>query len=138
MKANIVSLFCGVLFAIGLTISGMIDPAKVRGFLDIFGNWDISLLFVMGGAVGLNFFTFKWAQKRKPFLTGEHSLPTKTIIDRKLILGSALFGIGWGLVGICPGPGIVNLVRLDPEIFIFIISMIFGMLLHDKTKLGVK
>ena len=138
MKANIVSLFCGVLFAIGLTISGMINPAKVRGFLDIFGNWDISLLFVMGGAVGLNFFTFKWAKNRKPFLAGEHSLPTKTIIDRKLIFGSALFGIGWGLVGICPGPGIVNLVRLDPEIFIFVASMIIGMLLHDKTKLGVK
>ena len=129
----IIGLISGVIFAMGLGVSGMINPQKVLGFLDIFGHWDYSLAFVMLGAVGFNFVSFKVLQKQKPFCAPQHFLPTKTEIDIKLIVGSALFGIGWGLMGICPGPAIVNLVTLHPTILTFVASLILGMLLYKKT-----
>ncbi len=132
MMSNLISLFAGVIFSIGLVISGMSDPQKVIGFLDIFGNWDYSLLFVMGGAVGVNFFTFKFLIKREPICAPKHFLPTKENLDKNLIIGSALFGIGWGILGICPGPAIVNIVTLSPTILIFIVAMLMGMILHKK------
>lgn len=124
---NLIGLVAGLVFGIGLVISGMTNPSKVIGFLDIFGDWDYSLAFVMGGAVLVNLILFKLILKRKPVLEDSHSLPTKFEIDKRLISGSALFGIGWGLVGICPGPGIVNLVTLNFNAVIFIISMVVGM-----------
>ncbi|MBD64842.1 MAG: YeeE/YedE family protein [Halobacteriovoraceae bacterium] len=123
MKTFFISLISGIIFAIGLSISGMINPHKVKGFLDIFGNWDYSLAFVMGGAVGLNYFTFKYFEKK-------HELNTPTAIDKNLIIGSALFGIGWGLIGICPGPGIVNLINFDLGILVFVVAMLLGMSLY--------
>ncbi len=133
MIVNLVGLISGVLFAIGLVISGMVNPNKVKGFLDIFGQWDPSLLFVMGGAVGFNFISFKYIQARKPMCVPDHFLPTKTELDKNLIAGAALFGIGWGLIGICPGPAIVNFVTLDTSIFLFIISMFVGMKLYRPS-----
>ncbi len=124
------SLISGIVFAIGLVISGMVNPQKVIGFLDITGAWDYSLAFVMLGAIGVNFFLFKYLTKRNPVCGTQHYLPTKTEIDRKLLLGSALFGIGWGLLGICPGPGIVNLITFDMTAFLFVGSMIVGMLVY--------
>ena len=138
MIALLISLLAGVVFAIGLVISGMSNPEKVIGFLDIFGNWDYSLLFVMGGAVSVNFFTFKFLIKRNPVCATKHFLPTKTSLDKPLIIGSAIFGIGWGVLGICPGPGIVNLVTLSPTALIFILSMLVGMFIYNITERRVK
>ena len=124
---NLVSLITGVIFAVGLVISGMTNPDKVVGFLDIFGDWDYSLAFVMGGAVSFNLIAFtKILKRKKPLLAEYFDLPGKNKIDRDLIVGSALFGIGWGLVGICPGPGIVNLVTFSSSAFIFIAAMLVG------------
>lgn len=130
---NIVSLISGIIFSIGLVVSGMINPAKVKGFLDIFGSWDYALVFVMGGAVVFNVLAYFFIFKGKPFLESQFFLPTKKDFDKNLIIGSSLFGIGWGLTGICPGPGIVNLITLNSDIFIFIISMVVGMLLFKKV-----
>lgn len=123
------SFLLGVLFSIGLSISGMVNPNKVIGFLDLWGTWDPDLIFVMGGAAGLNFVTFRFVLKRKnPLLGGRFHMPTANDIDSKLLVGSALFGIGWGLGGICPGPGIANLFSLKAEPIVFIIFMLLGML----------
>ena len=127
MKSIIISFVSGVIFAAGLSISGMTNPEKVKGFLDVFGNWDISLAFVMIGAIGLNFFSFKKVTKKKPLFSSSHFLPTKNEIDKRLILGASIFGIGWGLLGICPGPGIVNLVTMDSNALLFVVSMTIGM-----------
>ena len=127
MRANLISFISGILFAIGLVISQMTNPAKVRGFLDIFGQWDISLAFVMVGAIFFNLITFKLITKRKPLYADSHSIPTKSQIDKPLIIGAVLFGTGWGLLGICPGPGIVNLATLSSNAVLFIISMTVGM-----------
>ncbi|MDC1173925.1 YeeE/YedE family protein [Bacteriovoracaceae bacterium] len=124
---NIISLISGIIFAIGLVISGMVNPEKVIGFLDIFREWDYSLAFVMGGAIGVNLLFYKLVLSKKPLFADAHSLPLNKSIDKKLIIGSALFGIGWGLAGICPGPGIVNLVTLKTGAFWFVGSMLVGM-----------
>ena len=127
----LISYFSGVVFSVGLVISGMTNPNKVIGFLDIFGNWDASLAFVMGGAVILNLFTFHIIKKRKkPVFTKGFEWPNAKEIDSKLIIGSSLFGVGWGISGICPGPGIVNLTLLNTNAVVFIISMISGMILY--------
>lgn len=130
---NLIGLLSGIVFGVGLVISGMTNPIKVVGFLDIFGEWDYSLAFVMGGAVVINLILFTLILKRKPLLEEDHSLPSIFKVDKKLISGSALFGIGWGLVGICPGPGIVNLVTLNINSIVFIISMITGMIIFKSV-----
>lgn len=127
---SLIGFIGGSLFAFGLVVSGMTNPNKVIGFLDIFGKWDYSLAFVMGGAVLINIVTFYFILKKKPLFDQEYSLPKKSRIDKPLVLGASLFGIGWGLVGICPGPGIVNLVTLDPFSLLFMVSLVFGMLIH--------
>ncbi|PIK16418.1 DUF6691 family protein [Halobacteriovorax sp. JY17] len=127
MKAQIISLVSGILFAIGLSISGMINPEKVRGFLDILGDWDYSLVFVMLGAVSFNYFSFKYLKTKKPICADTHFLPKSSKVDKQLISGAVLFGAGWGLLGICPGPAIVNLVTLNSSIIIFILAMLVGM-----------
>lgn len=129
MRQNIIALVSGIIFALGLVISGMVNPAKVKGFLDIFGEWDISLAFVMVGSIGFNFFAFKAITKNRPRYSEKFYLPEKTYLDKKLIFGSALFGIGWGLVGICPGPGIVNLATLKSNALLFILAMSVGVVL---------
>ncbi len=128
----LISFSAGVIFSIGLIISGMINPERVKGFLDVFGQWDPALLGVMGGAVLFNLLSFTFLLRRKPLLEKEHDLPQKKTVDRKLFLGTALFGIGWGLVGICPGPALVNLVNFSTEIMIFILAMLVGMALTKR------
>ncbi len=134
MRGQLISLLSGFLFACGLAISGMINPDKVRGFLDLFGEWDYSLALVMLGAVSFNFITFRFLKRRKPVCTDSYFLPSSKDVDRDLVLGASLFGAGWGLVGICPGPAIVNLVTLNSSIIIFFIAMLVGMLAHKFYK----
>lgn len=129
MKGIIVGLVSGVIFSFGLVYSGMTNPAKVIGFLDIFGAWDSSLAFVMGGAVCFNLISFHFIFKRKnPIFEKSFDLPAKKDVDNKLLIGATVFGVGWGLIGICPGPSIVNLVTLHLNSFLFVASMIVGML----------
>lgn len=128
---NVVTAFAvGFLFALGLGISGMTQPQKVVGFLNLFGGWDPSLMFVMGGAIGVHFFTFKLIRRRKsPLFSAEWHVPTKTEITPALVLGSILFGIGWGLGGFCPGPALASLGSFELRPFIFVVSMFVGMIL---------
>lgn len=128
MIINIAALVCGLIFGLGLILSGMGSPAKVQNFLDFFGQWDPSLGFVMGGAIAVGLVAFTWAKQRKTALLGAPmQLPTSTAIDSKLLTGSALFGIGWGLAGFCPGPALMNLSTLNPEVWLFVAAMLAGM-----------
>ena len=128
----VVSLLSGLVFGLGLLISGMANPAKVLGFLDITQLWDPSLAFVMGGAISVGFFAFRMAQKRtRPVCAPEMHLPTSQKIDIRLIGGSALFGLGWGLAGICPGPAIVLVGAGITKGIIFVAAMLAGMLIFQ-------
>lgn len=131
---NIVALLCGLVFGIGLAVSGMTDTAKVLGFLDLFGNWVPDLAFVMGGAVCFTLVAFRFVLKREqPLLTPAFSLPTSSAIDRRLLGGAAIFGIGWGVYGYCPGPAISALVYLDGKTVIFVFAMLIGMALANRV-----
>lgn len=122
----------GFLFGIGLIVSGMTDPAKVIGFLDLAGNWDPSLAFVMGGAIVVGVFAFGVARKRERSLLGAPMrLPTATRVDRRLVLGSLAFGAGWGLAGYCPGPALASLASGGEEPLIFTLAMLAGMTLFE-------
>ncbi|MBU3644443.1 MAG: YeeE/YedE family protein [Candidatus Methylopumilus sp.] len=124
----IISLFCGLIFGLGLLISGMANPQKVLGFLDITGLWDPSLILVMAGAILAALLPFQWAKNQSRSLLGQTmQLPDKTQIDRPLIVGSLLFGIGWGLAGICPGPAIVLLGLKQINAIYFVLAMLAGM-----------
>jgi uncharacterized membrane protein YedE/YeeE len=125
------SLACGFLFGWGLLVSGMVNPEKVLGFLDIFGAWDPSLAVVMAAALAVSSAGYRLAARRPPLLAPQCEWSTKRAIDGPLIVGSALFGIGWGLVGLCPGPAIQNLATLSPRVVVFVIAMAGGMALHD-------
>ena len=126
------SFLCGLIFGFGLLISGMTQPAKVLGFLDIFGRWDPTLVFVMVGALAVSSVGYALARRQiRPVIAAEHFWPKKTDIDRPLVIGSVLFGIGWGLVGLCPGPALENLASLSPRVFVFVIAMIAGMGVFD-------
>ena len=129
----IVSLFCGIIFGIGLVISEMINPAKVLGFLNIFGEWDPSLAFVMIGALIIStpfFHLFK--NKDKPFFAANFLISNATDIDKKLIIGSILFGAGWGLIGLCPGPAISSLALLNISSIAFVFWMSMGFYVASK------
>ena len=113
-------------------ISGMTQPTKVLGFLDIFGRWDPTLAFVMAGALIISGVGYTLARRqRRPVFTARHLWPNRTDIDRPLVVGSVLFGIGWGLVGLCPGPAVENLASLSPRVIVFVIAMIAGMGAQD-------
>ena len=128
----IASLLCGLIFGAGLLISGMVQPTKVLGFLDIFGAWDPSLAVVMVAALAVSVPGFMLANGRsRPLLTARSFWPTKRDIDSPLIVGAALFGIGWGLVGLCPGPALESLATLSPGIIAFVAAMAGGMALYD-------
>jgi len=127
---KIISLVSGIIFGFGLTVSNMTNPAKVLGFLDLFGHWDPSLIFVMIGAIiASSPFFFLTKSKRKPLFAQSFSIPEAKKIDTKLIVGSSLFGIGWGSVGLCPGPAISSLALLNNYSLTFIASMFLGFLL---------
>jgi uncharacterized membrane protein YedE/YeeE len=126
------SFVCGLIFGFGLLISGMTQSAKVLGFLDIFGRWDPTLAFVMASALvvsGIGFALLR--QRTRPVLATQYLWPTRTDIDRRLVVGSVLFGIGWGLVGLCPGPALVNLAGLLPTVMVFVLAMAAGMIIKD-------
>lgn len=124
-----ISFVAGIIFAVGLVVSGMTDPNIVIGYLDLFGDWDMRLLFVMGGAVMVNLGLFKFILKWKaPAFDTKFHLPARSDFDLKLVFGSALFGIGWGILGVCPGPGLVNIVTLQPLLLVFVGCMFLGML----------
>ncbi len=132
------SLASGVLFGAGLALSGMTDPAKVLGFLDIAGRWDPSLLFVLGGAVGVSVVAFRFVLRwPQPWLAARFHLPARRDLDPALVFGSALFGIGWGLSGYCPGPAIALLAAPGGDALLFLPAMVGGMVLHrvvsDRT-----
>ena len=129
MSKIVSALGAGFLFGIGLWVSGMANPKKVLGFLDITGDWDASLMLVMGGAVAVTLVGFKVYRKK-------FEAPTKKDIDLPLVAGSALFGIGWGIAGYCPGPGITALSTLSMESIVFVAAMIVGGLLHRALRRG--
>ena len=126
-----ISFVLGLVFGVGLYVSGMTQPSKVLGFLDILGDWDPSLAFVMAGAVAVGLVAFSFARRRGRTLLGDElRLPRITEIDASLVVGSLIFGIGWGLSGICPGPGIVDVGFLDWRALVFVVSMAAGMVIE--------
>ncbi|MEM8836785.1 MAG: DUF6691 family protein [Pseudomonadota bacterium] len=134
---HLVLFIAGLLFSFGLIVSGMINPAKVIAFLDVFGNWDPSLAFVMAGAVIVNVFGFRLVTKRaNPLFAEGFSIPTRSDIDRNLVVGASLFGIGWGLIGLCPGPAIAALSAAPGDAFIFVVAMLAGMIVARMMSQG--
>ncbi len=128
MAKHLSAFIIGILFSLGLVISGMINPAKVLGFLDVMGDWDASLAFVMAGAVIVNFIGYRVVLKRPhPLFESAFSVPTRSDIDRDLVGGAVLFGIGWGLVGLCPGPAIASLGAAPERTLAFVVAMLIGM-----------
>jgi hypothetical protein len=133
----ITSLLAGLIFGIGLIAGGMTDPAKVKGFLDLFGSWDPSLAFVMGGAIVVGSVGFAIARKRgATWAGGTIDWPTLTTIDRRLVIGGMLFGAGWGIGGFCPGPALVAFASGFAPALWFIPAMLVGMWVHDRLNAG--
>jgi uncharacterized protein len=131
MKKLLVSLISGIVFGLGLGISGMTRPIKVIGFLDFFGSWDPSLAFVMMGAICVYFIAYRWSRgMAAPILTTRFSVPSRRDLDGRLIIGSAIFGAGWGLGGFCPGPAITSLASGATPVMIFVAAMAAGIYLQ--------
>ena len=131
MLRMLVNLFAGALFGLGLAISGMVNPQKVIGFLDVAGDWDPTLAFVMGGALLITVPAFRLTFMRpRPVLADEFELPSRKGLDARLLGGSALFGIGWGLSGFCPGPAVTALASGLAPVFAFVVAMIAGMAVY--------
>ena len=125
----------GLVFGLGLILAGMTDPGKVLAFLDLFGAWDPSLMFVMGGGIGVAIFAFALARKRTSnFLGGALHLPTRRDIDQRRVVGSLLFGAGWGIAGFCPGPAIVSLAAGQPKAVLFVVAMLVGMAIFETLE----
>src|SRR5262245_43702135 len=128
----VAGFLCGFVFGWGLLISGMMQPAKVLAFLDIFGAWDPSLLVVMAAALAVSGVGFALVRGRaRPLFAAQSLWPDRTAIDALLLAGAALFGVGWGLSGLCPGPAIENLATLSPRLIVFVAAMAIGMVAHD-------
>jgi uncharacterized protein len=135
MKTTLAAFASGLVFGVGLVISGMTDPLRVLGFLDVFGQWDPTLAFVMGGALLVTLPGYALLRRNETALLGApREWPTATAIDGALISGAALFGLGWGLVGLCPGPALVNLASLSPKIFGFVVAMAISARARDALQ----
>jgi hypothetical protein len=135
MNARLVAFPSGVLFGSGLAWSGMTNPARVQGFLDVTGAWDPTLVLVMASALAVAAPGFALALRRpRPFLESTFRLPTRTRIDRPLLAGAVIFGIGWGLAGLCPGPAIAGLVTGSPAVVLFVLAMVVGQLLAGRLE----
>ena len=129
---SVFAFMAGLVFGLGLLLSGMTNPAKVLGFLDLAGAWDPSLAFVMAGAILIGTMGFGLAAKRRRTLLGDAmQLPTARRIDRRLVLGSVAFGVGWGLAGYCPGPALTSLLQGGSKPLVFVLAMIAGMMLYE-------
>jgi uncharacterized membrane protein YedE/YeeE len=132
---RVIEFVLGLTFGLGLLISGMTDPSKVQGFLDLGGFWDPSLAFVMGGGVMVGLLGFGWAKKQTLSLSGApFQWPEMTHIDKPLVLGSLMFGLGWGLAGFCPGPALVAMASGNDKALVFVLAMIAGMALFERFK----
>lgn len=130
----LVAALAGIVFGIGLALSGMSDPAKVLNFLDIAGTWDPTLAFVMGGALCVTTPGFYLARRRaRPLFDTDFHIPGRSDIDARLLSGAAIFGIGWGIAGLCPGPALADIASGLPVILFFVAAMVAGALLHDHT-----
>lgn len=129
MKTIAASFLCGLIFGAGLMLSGMTDPTRVLGFLDVFGRWDPTLAFVMIAALSVTMIGYALLRRRKPYLAQKPDAPAGGKIDTPLIVGSVMFGAGWGLSGLCPGPAVVNLATLSSQAGLFVIAMALGMML---------
>jgi uncharacterized protein len=130
IKQAIASFFCGALFTTGLAVSGMTRPAKIIGFLDVFGAWDYSLVFVLASAVGVYYLTFQLVvKKKKPVLSARFLLPVRTDVDRRSVIGAVIFGIGWGISGLCPGPILATLSNGTSSVLILLVCMAAGLYL---------
>lgn len=130
MKNSIAALFVGIIFALGLGISGMTRPEKVIGFLNIFGDWDASLAFVMAGAIAIHAVAYRLIRRRSlPVFSKVFYVPTSKELTPSLIVGSFIFGVGWALAGYCPGPAVTSLASFQPRPLIFVVSMILGMVI---------
>jgi len=128
------ALASGMVFGFGLSLSGMLNPVRVQGFLDVFGNWDPSLAFVLGGAVAVAFIGVQVMKKlRHPAFDNSFHVPANRKIDGPLVIGSALFGLGWGIGGLCPGPAIASLSVGIPQTALFVVAMMVGMTLYDRV-----
>lgn len=135
MSNSLAALVVGFIFALGLGISGMTQPQKVVGFLDLFGNWDPSLIFVMVGAIAVHIISYRLIRRRPtPFFDGQWHVPTRKDITLPLVLGSFIFGVGWALGGFCPGPAVTSLASFEIKPLVFVVSMVAGMILF---RLGV-
>jgi len=134
MKPSTTALWAGIIFGLGLGVSEMTRPPKVLGFLNVFGNWDPTLLVVFAAATAVYFLGYHFLIAKPLRASLEASLPSKSLINKNLILGAILFGLGWGLVGLCPGPALTNVMSLKPKIFLFIFAMILGMYTHRFMK----
>ena len=129
----VLALASGLLFGLGLVAGGMTDPAKIKAFLDLAGRWDPSLAFVMAGAIAIGLPAFALAKRRSTSWSGERmELPASNTVDRRLLAGGLLFGIGWGIAGFCPGPALVALASGRMAAWIFVPAMLAGMLIHDR------
>ncbi|MGF1724045.1 DUF6691 family protein [Photobacterium nomapromontoriensis] len=138
--SQVIALIAGLLFGLGMMVSGMVDPNKVIGFLDIAGHWDPSLAFVMGGAllVFIPMYLLVIKKRVTPVCSKEFKLSTNQDIDRRLVVGATLFGLGWGIAGICPGPAVISLSGLNPAIWVFFVFMLLGMWLVVKRTDGMR
>ncbi len=131
MLKMLINLFAGALFGLGLAVSGMVDPAKVIGFLDVTGDWDPTLAVVFGGALLVTIPAFRLILKRqRPVLEDDFALPTKDSLEARLLGGAAVFGVGWGLAGFCPGPSVTALTSGLAPVFVFVVAMIAGMAVY--------
>lgn len=132
MLIPLIALFSGLIFGLGLILSGMTDPAKVLAFLDVAGQWDPTLMFVMLGAISVGFFAFRVAKQRsQTIFSAPVRLPGNRTVDLRLVLGSLLFGMGWGLAGICPGPGLILAASGHTGGLVFVLAMLLGMFIFD-------
>ncbi len=136
MVVVLAAFVCGLLFGAGLIVSGMVWPPKVLNVLDLAGAWDPSLLVVMVAALAVSAAGYALARQRGPAFVDQCQWPNKTAIDAPLVIGALMFGVGWGLVGLCPGPAIVNLATLSPQVVVFVLAMSAGMGLHDLWSAG--
>lgn len=134
MKRELYALLAGGLFGAGLFISGMTETDKVQGWLDVFGNWDPTLAFVMGGAIIPMFFAWRYTESRTPVLGGQFPDKPNPKLGRNLILGSTLFGMGWGLAGLCPGPAVASLSYGGWPHWVFLVAMIAGMMIAPRVR----
>ncbi len=135
MTRSAVAFVVGVLFAVGLGVSGMTHPSKILAFLDVTGHWDPSLAFVMGGGVLVNFIVFRFARRRgAPLFAASFTLSPRSTLDAPLILGAIIFGVGWGISGFCPGPALVSLAGGSPSVIAFVLAMVTSMLAYDAAE----